>query len=237
MCIPTSPSIAPALLQLSLMPFYPHPPGGGDVPEGTEDFGPFLSPAGSRVTSTAPSPRGLEFQAGCRGRAGARHRHFGPCWENREGFLSTVHPPAPTAASPSGLSAGCAGTWGRGGKGLAEGLSGPGREGCELQESGLGALAEARLRSVFGSVAHLLRAPCGWASQSSLDRENSLASPVVTFSAPEKTRGWLPQGPLVKMGGLYGSLGPTADQSCYLRRRSTQQSTRAISVSALDFPV
>lgn len=57
MCIPTSPSIAPALLQLSLMPFYPHPPGGGDVPEGTEDFGPFLSPAGSRVTSTAPSPR------------------------------------------------------------------------------------------------------------------------------------------------------------------------------------
>ena len=56
-CIPTRPSIAPALLQLSLTPFYPHPPGGGDVPEGTEDFGPFLSSAGSRVTSTAPSLR------------------------------------------------------------------------------------------------------------------------------------------------------------------------------------
>ena len=75
--------------------------------------------------------------------------------------MSTVHPLAPTTASPSGLSAGCAGTWGRGGKGLAEGLSGPGQEGCGLQEHGLGALAEARLCSVFGQL-------CSLPSQSSM---------------------------------------------------------------------
>ena len=78
------------------------------------------------------------------------------------------------------------------------------------------------------SAAHLLRAPWGWASRSSLDRENSLSSPVVTFSAPKKTRGWLLQGPLVKMGGLYSSPGPTTGQSCGLRRHSSRQSLRAI---------
>lgn len=85
-------------------------PGGGDVPEGTEVFGPILSPAGSRVTSAAPSlpPSCWEFRAGCWARAGARHRHFGPCWENREALLSTAHPPAPTARSPSSVLPGCA---------------------------------------------------------------------------------------------------------------------------------
>lgn len=58
-----------------------HPPGGGDVPKRTEVSGPILSSAGSCMTSTATS---LLPGVWSWGQAGARHRHFGPCWENRE---------------------------------------------------------------------------------------------------------------------------------------------------------
>lgn len=195
-------------------------PGGGDVPEGTEVFGPILSPAGSRVTSAAPSlpPSCWEFRAGCWARAGARHRHFGPCWENREALLSTAHPPAPTARSPSSVLPGCAGTRGRGGQGLAEGRSGPGQE---------------RVWAVCGGsdTGHWQRPGCTpygvllWLTPSGLHsagppRTASFASSVVTFSAPKKAMGWLLQDPLITMGGLHYSSDPTAaPKSNWILRR------------------
>lgn len=48
--------------------------------------------------------------------------------EQREALLSTACPPAPTAGSFSGLSSGCAGTWGRRGQGPAKGPTGSAQE-------------------------------------------------------------------------------------------------------------
>lgn len=154
-CIPTSPRHRPGSAAAVAHALLPTPPRGRRCPRGNRGLRSLLK--------LCWLPRDINSSLAAAGSSelGARHRHFGPCWENREGFLSTVHPPAPTAASPSGLSAGCAGTWGRGGKGLAEGLPGPGQEGYGLQECGLWALAEARLCSVFGQL-------CGSPSQGSM---------------------------------------------------------------------
>ena len=218
-----APGIAPALLQLSLTPFYPHPPGGGDVPEGTEDFGPFLSSAGSRVTSTAPSPRpGVPSWA-----PGTDTSALVGRTERASCPLSTLQLPprllpAASLQAVQVRGAGEARVWQRGCQGQA-------RRDMGCRSVGSGHWLKPGYAPYLGSsAAHLLRAPWGWASRSSLDRENSLSSPVVTFSASKKTRGWLLQGPLVKMGGLYGSPGPTTGQSCGLRRRSTLKSLRAI---------
>lgn len=177
----TSPSVARALWQLSLTAFHPHPPGGGDVPEGTEVFGPFLSPAGSRVTSTAPLLRpGVPSWVPGPGRRQAQTLRplLG---EQREALLSTDQPLAPTTGSPRGLSSGCAGTWGWGGRGLAEGLSGPGQGGvwavCGSTDTGHW-LKPGRTPYLGSSVA-----------QGSTGLGHSLASPVVPFSAPKKARG------------------------------------------------
>lgn len=213
-----SPSVTRALWQLPLTAFHPHPPGGGDVPEGTEVFGPFLSPAGSRVTSTAPLLRpGVPSWVPGPGRRQAQTLRplLG---EQREALLSTAHPPAPTTGSPSGLSSGCAGTWGWGGRGLAEGLSGPGQGGvwavCGSTDTGHW-LKPGCTPYLGSSVAHSLRAPQGWPIP---------LLPLWSLSQlPRRPGGDCSRDPLVKTGGLYCNPGPTVGQSCGPGMHSTQR--------------
>lgn len=192
------------------------------------------------MTSTAPS---MLPGVSSWGQAGARHRHFSPCWENRERLSC----PLPvlwlqlldlSAASPQ---AG-AGTWDRGGQGLAEGPSElvQGRGGCG---SIVGCLQE-----------HRPRAPgCSSLSQGSIELGDSLPCPVVTFSAPKRKdthwthhRGWC-QVPTCKDGWCRpreAGLQPRTHKGPRLRfgDARTQQFPQAtgmsgeISVLGLDLP-
>lgn len=190
------------------------------------------------MTSTAPLVLMLPGVPSW-GQAGARHRHFNPCWENRERLscplpILRLQPLVLSKASPQ---AG-AGMWGRGGQGLAEGPSESAQErGWQHHRSiGLGH----RLYSLW-VVLQL--------AFSGLHRAGGLPPfPCGHFLSSQEGHGRGPcQVPLVRMGSVYPerpgcSPGPTKNQGCGLGMHSTQQFLQAtglsdeISALGLDLP-
>lgn len=227
---PTSPKRQQGIPAAIAHPLPPTPPGGGDVPEGTEVSGPILSSAGSHVTSTAPLLllRLLGALSWVLGPGQRQAQTLQPLLgEQREALLSTACPPAPTAGSFSGLSSGCAGMWGRRGQGLAKGPTGPAQErvwqrwGPLRGSTDHGALAEARLHVLPRQFcSSFSRGPTRLDLLEQPGLRGYLLFPGVTLSAPKNAMGVVALGSsLVKMGGFYPerlgcSLGPQQVLGC-----------------------